>query len=157
MELDLGRNGAKVQSWRENNPRAILRQMLDASPGASDEELLQKLGEKLSDKEWDVVLEYWFSNNVRSIRHEGVGKREVAVARTELAFKNASAQLEEKIQEKAKIKLMEMLLPSGTMLKDSTGNDCEKAGGWFKKIAAKVGADEIVGQKLSENQLRALL
>ena len=59
--------------------------------------------------------------------------------------------------EAAGIVLLNLVLPSGKMLKDSTGAECAGAGGWYTKIASRVAPDEVVGNVLSEEQLRKIL
>lgn len=41
-------------------------------------------------------------------------------------------------------------------LRDNTGKDCAKAGGWFAALAKRVKPNEKVGSVLSEAQLQKL-
>jgi hypothetical protein len=52
---------------------------------------------------------------------------------------------------------MNLVMPNGKMLKDSTGAECASAGGWYTKISSRVAPEEVVGNVLSEEQLRKIL
>jgi hypothetical protein len=59
--------------------------------------------------------------------------------------------------EAAGIILMNLVMPNGKMLKDSTFAECADIGGWYAKIASRVAPEEVVGNVLSEEQLRKIL
>ena len=65
------------------------------------------------------------------------------------------AVFHERVREAA-VKLLDLSMPNGKPLRDCTGSDCKKFGGWLGKIAAKVGARQKVGSVLSEAQVRKL-
>jgi hypothetical protein len=60
------------------------------------------------------------------------------------------------IDRAARLILMDLMLPNGKPLRDCTGDECAKAGGWFASIAGQVKPDDIVGKVLSEEQVRTL-
>jgi hypothetical protein len=60
------------------------------------------------------------------------------------------------ITKKITSNLMKFMMPTGKMLEQSTGLECDQVGGWFKLVGKKVGRQGIVGQKLTENDLQKL-
>lgn len=52
--------------------------------------------------------------------------------------------------------LLDLILPNGKLLRDAKFEDCAKAGGWFSKVAQMGEPDQVVGEMLSEEQLRAV-
>lgn len=153
--IDTGTLGAKVQSWRKDNPRNLLKRMIEESPKKSKDRLLQEFSDYVRSaagmEYLDAIVEYWFSNNWHSLAE----KRDIKIttattkARTE-AFKST-------IKERAvQMVLLDLTMPNGKILRNCTGRDCKKAGGWFARIAEKVRPAEKVGHVLSENDLRNL-
>jgi hypothetical protein len=55
-----------------------------------------------------------------------------------------------------RIVLMDLILPTGKRLRESTGDDCAKAGGWLRAIARVVNPTEVVGAVLNEEQVREM-
>ena len=49
-----------------------------------------------------------------------------------------------------------MIMPNGKPLRECTGKDCAKAGGWLSKLAKKVKPNQKVGDVLSEAQVKRL-
>jgi hypothetical protein len=49
--------------------------------------------------------------------------------------------------------LLDLLLPTGKKLRDSTGQECKQAGGWLTRVAKRVGDAGIVGEILNEREL----
>jgi hypothetical protein len=62
-------------------------------------------------------------------------------------------KLDEHIEKRAKLILLDLLMPNGKALRDCTGTDCRKFGGWFSRIADRVGSKK-VGDVLSEKEVR---
>jgi hypothetical protein len=56
----------------------------------------------------------------------------------------------------ARMILLDIILPNGKPLRDCTGKECAKVGGWLTKIAAKVKPHQKVGAVLSEDQVREI-
>jgi hypothetical protein len=75
-------------------------------------------------------------------------------AKTE-AKTETKTKLNEHIKTQAKIILLDLMMPNGKALRDCTGIDCRKFGGWFGRIADKVGRKK-VGDVLSEKEIRNL-
>ena len=52
--------------------------------------------------------------------------------------------------------LLDMILPTGRSLRESSGEDCERAGGWLSQVAKKIQPGQIVGDVMTEEQVRRL-
>lgn len=163
--LDTGTYGAKVQSWKKENPRDLLKQLIEENPSMDKPALLSALREELLAEDHIgylyAVIEYWFSNNYHSlVEARAAPKSRVSQKAAKVARQAKVAAIKEKVQERiheeAKIILLDMILPTGKALRDSTGDDCARAGGWFARIAEQVNPDQTVGAVMSEDQLRDL-
>lgn len=167
--LETGIQGNKRQSWSKANPRDLLARIIDANPHGSRSEWYSELRDTLLSEEGadylNTVIEYWFSNNLNSIDRPKPAPRP-AVDRAEKAakseaMKKAAVSVAEKhvellVEEKVERILLDLEMPTGKTLRDSTGAECAKAGGWFQKIASHVKPNQKVGKVLSEDQVRGL-
>lgn len=159
-----GTYGAKVQSWKNANPRDLLKSLIDEHPSAAKTTLLAMVrNELLEDRSADMldsVIEYWFTNNYHSlvapVARAPRPPREVVKAAQTAKVADIKSKVQARIQEEAQLLLLDLVMPNGKSLRDSTGKECAKAGGWYTKIAMRVPPGTKVGKALSEDQLRAL-
>ena len=164
--LNTGVQGAKRQSWKGANPRDILKEAMDANPGASKESLLATVRDELLREDrfeyLDAVIEYWFANNYHSLvkpsptPKDVMARRAVSTAAKERAVSELKKKVQTRIREEAEAIQLDFVMPSGKALRDATGAECARAGGWFTKISAKVSARQRVGSVLSEDQVRKI-
>lgn len=54
----------------------------------------------------------------------------------------------------ADILLLDLTLPSGTKLRDATGAECKRAGGFFNAVGSHLKPTQVVDKHLSESDLR---
>jgi hypothetical protein len=141
MSLDHSVQGAKRQSFKRDNPRDLLKRLVEENPHASEQELLTLFSETVeSDRTHDymgVIIEYWFTNNYHSL----TGGRRRAAARAPAAAHVAAAPaagLRMRTLKHLKLKLLELRMPNGKALAECTGSDCKRIGGWCSKLATKV-------------------
>jgi hypothetical protein len=152
--IDTGTYGAKRQSWKGVSPRDLLKRMIDSNPGVAEETLQEKFAARVENEPDYLapIIEYWFANNYRSLVHSQpqvrVGRREARKAQDDVVKQTIIAR--------APIVLLDLAMPNGKSLRDCTGKDCAKAGGWLAKLAAKVKPAQKVGDALSEKEVRAL-
>lgn len=73
--------------------------------------------------------------------------KEEAAARTASAFKEMKAKIRGVI-------LLDLVLPNGKALRDATGADCRKAGGFFSEVAKSIKPTQVVDRHLSEGDLQ---
>lgn len=163
--LDTGTYGAKVQSWKKSNPRDLLKRVIDDNPAMDKPALLAALRHELLADDGidylDAVIEYWFANNYHSLVEMRAAQKPQTSLIAAKAAKQAKVEaIKEKVQtrirEEAQMILLDMILPTGKALRDSTGKDCAKAGGWFAKLAEQVKPNQTVGAVMSEDQVRKL-
>ncbi len=50
-------------------------------------------------------------------------------------------------------RILDLVTPNGKALRDCTGNECKKLGGFYTKIAEKVGANQRVGSVLKAEDI----
>jgi CheY-like chemotaxis protein len=171
--------GATRQSWRETGPRDLLKRLVAENPTATEAELLKLFGEAVVDNQscLSIVIEYWFANNLRALERitapvgSVVEKEAREVKKAELAKKVAAAKetvasrvskvTEIHAEAKAKVILLDLMMPTGKPLRDCTGAEVRKlaksVGGWLAAIAARVKPTQTVGAVLSEGELQRML
>lgn len=155
--MDMGVTGAKRQTWRRANPRDLLRRVVEENPKASNDELFKRFN-KLVDGAADDILEtikrYYFDNNVRSLlAPDSLPARDLAAR--EVLRATVADTVKDKIEEKAKILLLEAIMPNGKPLRECTGRECRSMGGWLSEIGSKLKPSEVVGHKFSEDQVQS--
>jgi hypothetical protein len=159
-EIDTGVYGAKRQSFRNGTPRALLRQLVEENKRASEKTIKKMfLGRVRDDDEMiDAIVEYWFANHFRKLASPEEIEASLQFKRQDRssAAKVAKTAVTNKIIETAKIMLLDLTMGNGKKLRDCTGKDCAKAGGWLTKIAAAIKPTDVVGAVLSETQVRKM-
>jgi hypothetical protein len=156
--IDTGVTGAKRQSWRHDNPRDTLRNIIEGNPRAGKEELLELFRDVVLKSKnqalLETIIEYWFANNLTSLLHSDADLKK--------QFSNPSvAKIKTKIRERIKIAagivLLDMIMPNNKPLRDCTGAECAAVGGWLAMVAARMAPSQIVGKVFEENDIRAML
>jgi hypothetical protein len=161
---DPGVLGAKRASYRETNPRPLLKTIMQQS---TDEKVWRDKfwSEVEDDKDYlRAILAYWLDNTIRSILNEKppeeavpytarikAGQRTTQPTRQQV--KNA---LHAQVERQVKIALLKLEMPNGKTLGECTGNECKRFGGWYAVLAKKVPANATVGGTLSESEVAAL-
>jgi hypothetical protein len=159
IETTSGALGATRQTWRVKSVRDLLAEIITANPQATNRVLLEKFVQHLREDE-DYFLasaEYAFDNALRALRREQ--NRPSAAARAARAAEKAKvaaahAKLVARI--KSNVVLLGMRMPNGKALRDCSGEECRHFGGWYTRVATAVGPTRLVGEVLSEKQVRAL-
>jgi hypothetical protein len=162
--VETGITGAKRQSWKAASPRDLLAKVVERYPN-SNERFIRDMWERLIDEDSSgkylaVVKEYWFANNYRSLviaSPVDKPKRDAAIQRKAAAIKTG---ITAKIEEKAKIILLDMVMPNGEKLRHCKISYCRKIGPklgrFFTEIGRKYKPSEVVGQVLSEEEARQM-
>jgi hypothetical protein len=156
--------GATRQSWQALGPRALLRMMMQQMPSGKEEYLLEKFSKraKESPKILDEIIEYWFTNNYRSLKMASSPREGRAATQAIVAQKTAelSAVVERHIEKEVNIKFYALMMPNGKTLAGCTKADCKqlsaKMGPWLATVAAKVRVGKTVADCLSEPELAKL-
>lgn len=152
-DMSTGVYGAKVQSWRRANPRNLLRCLMEENPKSGKDEIFRKFRSELKGRNRDdlisSIVEYWLTNNYHSLIPKDKTSREKR--RSDIDQMKSSMKVNA-----VKMVLMDLPMFNGKRLRDCTGKDCRKAGGWLTKIASMINAKDIVGQVMSESDLRRI-
>lgn len=148
------------------DPEELLRSIKRQSPKASEKEHLDAFHAAITEepKYLDSIINYWFRNyyprtrvvvekgSVAVLPSESVVRRRVTPA-DRRRRKEEARKAVERIRN---IVLMDLEMPNGKKLRDCTGSDCTKFGGWLTLVGQKVGPRSLVGRKLTEDDLRNL-
>jgi hypothetical protein len=151
-----GVHGQTRSTWRDDNHlRGLLLKLIKQYPNATQEELQKPYlakakGSKFSARPGnealiDEALLRALDNDFDQI-HKAYRRRKPTITLSDEEVAAAEQRF-------AKILLLDFVLPNGKKLRDCTGSECAAAGGWLLKVAERVGADAIVGDKLSEVQV----
>jgi len=152
MEINKGTQGAKRASWAKLNYRDLALRICADNPGAETEDLAKVFMEELERyPDYMQSIAIYIMANVRASldpahRRKDPGRSTVAAEVLEKAATKVVGQV-----------LMTLTMPSGKMLGQSTGSECIKAGGWLVAVGRKVGPRNLVGQKLTEDDLRRMI
>jgi len=148
--FNLGVYGAKRQTWTEGSPRNVLLKLKKKYPQHSTENLAELLADWAQNhrKGLLAICIYWTQRNLISLeKHQQTAEEKKQL--NKLINKNAKKY---KTQIR-KVVLMDLIMPNGKLLRDCTGTQCIRFGGWFTCIGKKVGGKSTVGSKLSETDL----
>jgi hypothetical protein len=167
IHVDTGTYGAKRQSFHDASPRGLLEKVVRQHPNADQDELEEAHWElmvkqiKAGNLEFVKAMHaYWFAPNLRSLirfsEQQRNLKRNQAKASAIATAKAASTKAKSVFESITRIVILDLVLPNGKKLRDCTGKDCAKAGGLYAKIAGRVKPNQIVGQVLTEDQIRKM-
>ena len=137
--------------------------MIERYPTKPESELKAKFSEKVIDDpdQIDAIIEYWFANNYRSLIQQKEKtevtpeqKQEKIVA-DKATIEEAKAALKTQVTRLVMLDLQVAVRRNKTKrLRDCTGAECSKAGGWLSAIAKAIKPTDIVGKTLTEAQVR---
>ena len=158
--LHTGVTGAKRQSWQQGNPRELLRRLMEDHKNWDRTRLLREFREQLDkspNSYLETIVEYWFANNYNSL----IDPREPDRIRDKVAVTKIRTKIEEHVETKAQLILLDLMMPNGKLLRDCTGQECRSlarsVGAWLARIAKRVKLRETVGTTLTENEVRELM
>lgn len=154
--------------------------MMDNATGSRKEALDDFMGRMKADPSFlDALAQDYFERMaaVWTVRTEGAGSK--AFVRTEVSQDKVERQshpnavpvalvrrTKEEAAErtatvfaemKAKVRglvLLDLLLPNGKALRDATGDECAKAGGFFSEVAKHLKPTQVVDRHLREGDLQ---
>lgn len=131
------------------NPRQILVDVVEANEGLPRDRLFDLWMEEIKgDQDMARAVAWYFFINMYSsmtdLRTNGHAKKGGAALPT----------VAEIVEKARKIVLMDLLLPTGKTIKDSTFADLEKCGGWLTRVSKLGKPHQVVGKTITEEQLR---
>jgi hypothetical protein len=132
----------------KDNPRQIVTNLLVENPKASKQELFPKFQKLITSKGLRRAIDWYFFANmfdyIARTRNDKPSKRE-----------QITQQVEELKNRVVAVVLLDLFLPNGKLLRDASGAECTKAGGFFAEIGKRIAPRNIVGNVLSESELQA--
>lgn len=162
-------HGSAITSKQPAGPRDIVVRLIEANPSATEDELFPKFERALQAAGADcqmVVNRYYWAGVFPSLKRAALMRsvaqpeRNAARQRVQSNVQRAAERRQETQIVKAKIvsALMDLTLPPrGKRLADATFGECAAAGGWYAQVAKCGKPNEIVGQVLSETDLREIV
>jgi hypothetical protein len=156
--IDTGIQAAKRQSWR-HGPRDLLKHSVDKIGHDDRPALLRDFTELALDpanrEALETMIGYWFDRNLLSLFPPP--RRTQRTTRTNERIQRVDT-IREEIVKRVKLAanqvLLDMKLPHGKKLRDSTGGECLAIGGWLGNVGRNMKPDELVGVVFTERQLR---
>jgi len=166
--------GATREHRRTVSAEALLKRYMDNADNPHDWEERNRIKNEITDylrsKEGEAyietVIEGWFQNAYRRMlfdyaRGDGsLPDRKKRQKEIEEKQGEIEKDIEKVIDRRAKLKLLDLIMPNGKMLRNCTGKECKqlstKTSTWLAKIATKVKPTELVGAVLSEVQVHNL-
>lgn len=173
--IDTGITGAKRQSWKRNNPREVLKRLIDQYPDMSKDEIWDSF-DAIWVEFWDIVQddknqyrtqsEYWYANNFRSLVEPRAKRTKTTTSKprptvsvntiTNAIDARLNDHIEKCVEDKVKIVLLDMEMPSGKTLGQSTREELLEFGDFARRVAKHLKPGQIVEQVLSETDLKTL-
>jgi response regulator RpfG family c-di-GMP phosphodiesterase len=102
----------------------------------------------------DVIAFVTSGFRLRALQEEQIREQRTAQKRERAA--QVRSRVAERVREEAERILLDLEMPNGKLLRDCTGRDCKRFGGWYQRFAEKVGPRKPVGDVLSEQDVRKL-
>lgn len=154
----------RTEREAQANPLDLLKKAVEANPNATTDSVYEAFKEDLleiqNDAHLDVVIMSWFGPAFAALT---VPEKDVHVRAHERSKRREELEAEkEAVKAKilSKVILLDMVLPHGKTLRESTGCECAelgpKIGGWLSRIGSEVKLRQTVGAVLSEQRVRAL-
>lgn len=151
--LNIGVQGRKVESWNPVDGRSIVKTVIEAHGDLDQPAQFEAFWNMVKDNEAILrsVAQYYFANTSRSL----------VVPPAPRAARPLIEAMKAEIKARAtKMVLLDLMLPNGKKLRDTTGGECAdlgvKVGAWLANLAARVPVDELVGQVLEETEVRQI-
>jgi hypothetical protein len=148
MSLETAVQGAKYQSFQRCNPRDILNRLHAENSDAAEATLMGLCWDELQREENHdylvTMFRYWWLYNYKAL----CGPSRQAAPRL-----HDIERIKEKMIYGIVISL-NFIMPNGKPLSQNTGGECLEIGGYFARIGAKVPKDELVGDILSDDEIR---
>jgi hypothetical protein len=158
-----GKKGATRSTWRDaKHLRGLLLALIRHHPKATRDDLEKLYLAAVKGPEFyalpehealiDEALRRCFDNDLARIEQPATRSPRHTISAAEVT----DAALRVAAQAK-KLILLDWIMPNGKALRDCSGAECRAAAGWLIKIADRIGDDAVVGAKLGEAEVAAIL
>lgn len=148
---------ADTRRRAKRSPMELLVNLIEAEPTASKERLWNQWWAAVSadDEYLHAVGRHTFTNLYEATERDRRKTKSQPRAKPDPTVDKARA--EALARRVVAAVLLEVTLPTnGKRLKDSTFADCARAGGWFSTVAKMGQPKQVVGDIVTEEQLRAI-
>ncbi len=160
QSINTGFTGAKRQSFNENNPRPILKKLMEDNPSAEIDDLVPMFQSEIGEDELQVIVAYWVNNNYHSLLNQMTRQEDIEVKKATASAKQRGIAAGIKgvtvLAERKAILILNDILPNGKKLGDSTFGELSDIGGVLSKISKLGGPEQRVRDVLSNNDLKLL-
>ena len=163
-----GITGAKTTSWEHANPRDMVIRLRRQYPGVNASEITERVRDLVLGDKPEYLVPFLL-HTVRNIlnaldreedtqrrREERERTREQRIAKQIEQVGQAETAVTEHVRKEAEIMLLDLTAPNGKLNRHCTGAECRHFGGWYSRLADRVGDDNLVGDKVSEQDVRQL-
>jgi hypothetical protein len=147
---------AATRRSAKKNPMQVLVDLVEGDPSADPNRLFKVWWPIIqSDDDYlEAVARHAFTNFLTSLdRDRRASATRRKTKRMAQQHRDAVSALTSKIKN---LILLDLQLPNGKKLRNCTFAECSAAGGWFKLLATRGRPSEVVGEVLTEDDLRKL-
>jgi len=160
-ELNIGRQGATRQTWRDKNLRELLVEIVTAKPTGLESQWRREFRDQVRDDPdyFDAVCDYAFDNAIVSIRKAQERKApsaDLLAKKAETRAVEARKHAERVQYLKEQVILLNQEMPNGKRLRFCTLDYLYRLGGKYRQLG-KLNSTKLVGQVYSEESYRAKL
>lgn len=156
------------KSWRPSSAREVLQWLLGRNPGGDKEDhrhacwdvirASEALSLNLHDDWFDIVYAEMTKPPPRAKTRPGSGSGQPNPGQpngaTTAATAELSARVRARIAEEARVVLLDLMLPTGKTVRDSTREELQHVGGWAHRVAERLRPNQTVAQaNLTEAEL----
>ena len=157
-DMSLGTSSAKRATWRTTDCRPVVERIIKENPGVGREEWFRLFYSEVRDDDDQVrsIIQYYFDLVLMALNRPARASSTATRAEVRERTKALKTQIKARVEQEAKIVLMQMLMPNNKILGDCTGAECRRFGGWLTELSRRVPAKSTVAETLSEAQLYKL-
>lgn len=155
--LQIRTGAAAIRRASKANPLEVLVGIREDDPTASNTVQFKAWWKKIqADVDLlDAVGFYAFTNMASTLDRSTVTVRK-SKARAKATRRAEKRLVESLVQRVAKVAFLELTMPNGKKLRQCTFADCGAFGGFYKRLALKGKPSEIVGKKMTDEDIRSL-
>lgn len=157
VNLSLHATGASfIAMCTEHNPRDLVIELIESMQGEQRDKMFEEFRRRISENDrYQRAVDWYFFVNMHDYLTTSRNKHQTPQQRAHAkqAADECVTDLKRKIVD---IVLLDIILPSGKRLRDSTFAECGRAGGWFTKLAKMGKPAQVVGKVLTEAKLKAI-
>lgn len=137
----------------------MLIDLIRGNPRASEKETLDELWDQVKSNSqiYRLLIDNWFIRNYSNLRDRIEVKEDgstVYKTPRKSFYRPASASTERAVKIIRNLVIMDLLMPNGKQLRDCTFADLANLGNWARDLCKHGKPTEVVGKKLTEDQVR---